>query len=174
MGRAVVVKAGHVPSAGELTAHVRTAVDGTVRWIDRVLATPGGDPEAWDQRAFYARMMLMRGLERGELLGWVLQRDGLAERDTERGVAIRQASAYWAEARPDLHEAIAGMRRASDLPPHSTTARDTLTLARDQLDAARGWLRDLADGLAVDSRDRKVERDLERPAPDTSLGLDLL
>ena len=170
------MKRGHVPSAGELTAHVRTGVDGAIRWVDRTLASPVGDPERWDQSSFYARMMLMRSLERGELLGWVLQRDGLAETDGDRAVRLRQVTSYWSEARPSLHQAMLELRRHADLQPYSRTARGALNAARDQLDDARGWLTSLADGLAANSLSRRPEVGLvvEKGSPETSYGLDRL
>lgn len=164
----------YVPSAGELTAHVRTAVDATVRWVDRALATPGHDTENWDQRTFYARMILMRGLERGELLGWVLQRDALAASGLPQETGLKQAAAYWSEARPDLHEAIAGMRRAADLDPGLPATRSAVKLAREQLDQARGWLTDLAEGLAATSRAVEVERAPARERVEPSYGRDFL
>ena len=170
------VKPGYVPSAGELTAHVRTGVDGAIRWVDRTLDSPTASPERWNEGAFYARMMLMRSLERGELLGWVLQRDGLAESADERAVRFRQVTSYWSEARPSLHQAMLELRRDADLQPHTRTARDALNAARDQLADARGWLASLADGLAANSLSRNPERALaiEKEAPETSYGLDRL
>lgn len=170
------VNRGYVPSAGELTAHVRTGVDGAVRWVDRTLGSPANDPDRWDQSSFYARMMLMRSLERGELLGWVLQRDGLAENDDGRAVQLRQVTSYWSEARPGLHEAMLELRRGADLDPHSRPARDALNAARYQLDEARGWLASLADGLAANSLSVRpeLERGVEKDPPETSYGLDRL
>jgi hypothetical protein len=169
------MKSDYVPSAGELTAHVRTAVDATARWVDRALATPGHDTESWDQRNFYARMILMRGLERGELLGWVLQRDALAAAGTDRDTGLKQAAAYWSEARPDLHEALAGLRRAADIDPGTPAARDAVKLARDQLDQARGWLTDLADGLAVTNRTVGELAPVRAPqVPEQSYGRDFV
>jgi hypothetical protein len=69
------VKADDVPPPAELTAHVRTAADGAIRCLDRALNAEPGDVDTWDQASFYARMMLMRGLERGELIGWALDRE---------------------------------------------------------------------------------------------------
>lgn len=169
------VKGDYVPSAGELTAHVRTAVDASVRWADRALATPGHDHESWEQRSFYARVILMRGLERGELLGWVLQRDSLAASGTHKDAGLKQAMAYWSEARPDLHDAIAGMRKVADLDPGLPAARDGLRMARDQLEMARGWLTDLAEGLAVTNRTvEDVDLSVEREGRTPSYGLDYL
>jgi hypothetical protein len=168
------MSADYVPSAGELTAHVRTAVDATVRWVDRALATPGHDTESWDQRNFYARLILMRGLERGELLGWVLQRDALAAAGTDRDTGLKQAVAYWSEARPDLHDAIAGLRRAADLDPKLPAARDAVKVARDQLDMARGWLADLGDGLAATNRAVQIDRAVTRERPEPTYGRDFL
>ena len=169
------MKPGYVPSAGELTAHVRTGVDGAVRWLDRTVASPAGDPELWDQSSFYARMMLMRSLERGELLGWALQRDSLAEPDADRGVRVRQITSYWSEARPGLHEALQVLRRAADLDPHTRSARDAMNDARFQLDEARGWLASMADGLAANSRTViEPDRGREMPRPDEAYGLDRL
>lgn len=167
------MKGDYVPTAGELTAHIRTAMDGSVRWLDRALAAPGHDTDAWDQHTFYARMILMRGLERGELLGWVLQRDSLAAAGTDRGAGLRQATAYWAEARPDMHEAIAGLRKAADLDPPA--GRAAVRTARAQLDQARGWLTDLAEGLAATSRSVvDLDRTVASREPERSYGLDFL
>jgi hypothetical protein len=134
-----------VPGAGALTAHVRTAVDGTLRWLDRGLRSGPGDVDGWDRATFYARMMLMRGLEQGELLGWVLERDAQAERGTERGAALRAGTAYWSEARRDLHDGIAVLRRAADADP--TQARQQVLDARDRLRAGADWLLQVAEGL---------------------------
>jgi hypothetical protein len=170
----LVVSGDYVPSAGELTAHVHTAVDATVRWVDRALATPGHDSETWEQRNFYARLILMRGLERGELLGWVLQRDSLAAEGTDRATGLKQAVSYWSEARPDLHDAIAELRRAADIDPKLPAARDMVKVARDQLDMGRGWLADLADRLAETNRVVDVDRALTRERPEPTYGRDFL
>ena len=168
------MKPGYVPSAGELTAHVRTGVDGAIRWVDRTLASPGGDPELWEQSSFYARMMLMRSLERGELLGWVLQRDALAEQDPTRAERLRQASSYWDDARPSLSRALDELYKSADMDPHTGPSRGIITSSRYRLDVAKGWLAALADGLAVNSlsRSAEVEVVVEKEAPETSYGLD--
>lgn len=165
----------YVPAPGELNAHVRTAVDSSVRWLDRALETPGHDREAWDQHTFYARMILMRGCERGELLGWSLQRDTLAAGDSHRAMALKQATAYWSEARPDMHNALAGLRRAADIPLADPAARNAVRAARDQLEHARSWLTDLAEGLAASHRaPTELARNVEQPAPEPSYGRDFL
>ena len=159
----------HVPSAGALTAHVRTAVDGSVRWIDRGLRAGPGDVDGWDQANFFSRMMLMRGLERGELLGYVLERDGQAERQPARREALRSGAAYWSEARDQLHEGIALLRGAADLPP--ATARYQVQEARDRLLQGAEWLVELAEGLARTQVVREPEeRDRSR---ETGLSIDL-
>ena len=165
-----------VPSGQELNAHVRTAVDGAVRWLDRALVQPHPGPEAWDQAGFYSRMLLLRGLERGELLGWVLQRDRLAAAPADGAQELRQAQAYWQEARPDMHRALEGLRGAADLPPIWATSREALREARTQLTQAATWLEHLAVGL-----DRQPERVLDRSdehealvTPEQSLDFDPL
>lgn len=165
----------HVPGPAELNAHVRTAVDSSLRWLDRALATPGHDQDAWEQRSFYARMILMRGLERGELLGWTLQRDGLATTDEQRSVGLRQAASYWSEARPDLHEGLVKLRKAADIPHDDPASRTAVRQAREQIDFSRTWLADLAETLgASQRRSVDLEPSVERPAPDTSYGRDFL
>lgn len=169
-----VNKDNYVPSAGELTAHVRTALDASVRWLDRALAGSGVDAEAWDQRNFYARMILMRGLERGELLGWVLERDAQAGKETHRSVGLRQAAAYWQEARPDLHRAINGLRRAADMSPAEPAAREAVRTARNELDGARDWLTELAERLAATNRTVSAMECIETPEKQPSYGRDYL
>lgn len=165
-----------VPTAQELNAHVRTAVDGAVRWLDRALVQPHPGAEAWDQAGFYARMLLLRGLERGELLGWVLQRDRLAAAPTDGAQELRQAQAYWQEARPDLHRALEGLRAAADLPPTWATSREALRDARGQLTQAATWLEHLAVGL--DGRRQLPEVIVPQTAevliPEQDPGLDFL
>ncbi len=173
MGGAVGVKRDYVPPAAELNAHVRTAVDGSVRWLDRALRQPGGDGEGWDRSTFFARTMLMRGIERGELLGWTLQRDALAAEGTDRAAGLRQATAYWYEARPDLHGALDVLRRAADLAMHEPAAGHALKEARERLDQARAWLSDLAEGLARTNRSHEIPREVER-RPEASYGRDFL
>jgi hypothetical protein len=165
----------YVPGPAELNAHVRTAVDSSLRWLDRALATPGHDQDAWEQRTFYARMILMRGLERGELLGWSLQRDAMASDDNQRVMGLRQAASYWSEARPDLHDGLDKLRKAADIPHDDPASRTAVRQARDQIDFTRTWLADLADTLTA-SQQRAVELGpaLERPAPETSYGRDYL
>lgn len=163
----------YVPSAGELTAHARTAVDGAVRWTDRALRTGPGDLDAWERDTFYARMILMRGLERGEMLGWVLERDALAAEDLDRNIALQSARSYWAEARDALHQGRELLGRAADLPP--ATAVPTLGEARAQLYDGGEWLAHVAEGLARSSRSVVIDleaRDLAVDA-DRSHGLDI-
>ena len=88
------------------------------------LASPAGDPELWDQSSFYARTMLMRSLERGELLGWVLQRDALAEQDPIRAERLRQISSYWDDARPNLSHAFEELYKAGGMDPHTAPSRN--------------------------------------------------
>lgn len=164
-----------LPSAQELTAHVRTAVDGAVRWLDRALVQPHPGPDAWDQAGFYARMLMMRGLERGELLGWVLQRDRLAAAPAEAAVHLRQAQAYWQESRPDLHRALEGLRSAADLPPTWETARIAVCEAREQMVGASGWLMHLSKNLGQSRELPEVAgRTVEPASFEPSLGLDTL
>ncbi len=164
----------YVPSTGELTAHVRTATDGSVRWLDRALRAPGHDAETWERSTFFARTILMRGLERGELLGWALQRDVLAAEGTERATGLRQATAYWQEARPSLHAAINVLRRAADLSHQLPAAHDAVSHAREQLIESRNWLDDLAQCLATTNRSVQVDRPIDRSAPEASYGRDFL
>lgn len=138
-----------VPGAGELTAHIRVATDASVRWLDKAARAGAADRETWEHDTFLARVVLLRGLERGELLGWVLERDTLAAQGTERAEGLRQAAAYWREARPDLQGALDGLRRAADMAVVDPAARQAVADARRQLDSARDWLSDLAEGLAV-------------------------
>jgi hypothetical protein len=170
----VGVSKDRVPGPGELTAHVRTAADASRRWIARSLAVAEGDATGWEHSQFFARTTLMRGVERGELLGWVLQRDGLAETAGERATALRQAAAYWAEARPDLHAALEGLQRAADLSLADPAARSALQEARDQLDQARGWLTDLAEGLALTDRVAEVELGRRPLVPEQEYARDYL
>lgn len=151
------MSAEHIPTAAALTAHVRTAVDGSVRWIERGLRVGPGDVDGWDQAGFFGRMMLMRGLERAELLGWVLERDARAERQPERREALRSGVAYWSEARSELHDAIGLLRTAADLPP--ATARREVEAARERLLRGGEWLIEIAEGLGrTQERSRPTER----------------
>lgn len=170
----MAVSGDYVPSAGELTAHVRTAVDASIRWIDRTLNTPVKDTETWEQRSFYARIILMRGLERGELLGWVLQRDSLAAEGTDRETGIKTAAEHWHQARPDLHNAMAHLRRSADLDPKYPSGRDPLKVARDDLEMGRNWLANLADTLAVTNRSVQLERERSPERPEPTYGRDFL
>ena len=140
------MKADDVPPPAELTAHVRTATDGALRWLDRALTADAGDVDTWDQAQFYARMMLMRGLERGELIGWALDRERAETRDVDRAVMTRSGSAYWGEAQEGLDRALQSLRRLADSSP--TVARAEVIAARDQIRQSRDWLEDLAVGLA--------------------------
>ncbi len=137
-----------VPSPDQLTAHVRTAVDGSVRWLDRALATQPGQLDEWDHANFFARMMLLRGLERGELLGWALQRDAKAASPGDDATALRRTAAYWQEAQPELHMSMDNMRQAADLPPTWHTARNGVSDAREGLFRASHWMEELAIDLA--------------------------
>ncbi len=78
------VNKDRVPGAGELTAHIRVATDASVRWLDKAARAGAADRETWEHDTFLARVVLLRGLERGELLGWVLERDTLAAQGTAR------------------------------------------------------------------------------------------
>lgn len=140
------MKADDVPLPAELTAHVRTATDGALRWLDRALNADAGDVDTWDQAQFYARMMLMRGLERGELIGWALDRERAETRDRERATMTRSGTAYWGEARDGLDGALRSLRRLADSSP--TVARADVVAARDQIRQSRDWLEALAQGLA--------------------------
>lgn len=157
------MKADDVPPPAELTAHVRTATDGALRWLDRALNADAGDVDTWDQASFYARMMLMRGLERGELMGWALDRERAETRDPDRAVMTRSGTAYWGEARDGLDGALRTLRRLADSSP--TVARADVVAARDQIQQSRDWLEELAQGLAR-TEVRSIEV-VELPAADS-------
>jgi hypothetical protein len=164
------VKADDVPPPAELTAHVRTATDGAIRWLDRALNADPGDVDTWDQASFYARMMLMRGLERGELIGWALDRERAETRDPDRATMTRSGVAYWGEARDGLDVALRTLRRLADSSP--TVARADVVQAREGIAQARDWLEDLAQGLAR-TEGRSVDV-VELPPPRShDLDLDL-
>jgi choline dehydrogenase-like flavoprotein len=136
-----------IPPPAQLTAHVRTATDGAIRWIDRALSADPHDLDGWDQASFYARMILMRGLERGELLAWSLGREGEVTADPERRMAMRAGAAYWDEARDGLDGGLRTLRRLAGEPP--TLARTEVQAVRDQLLDANDWLNTLAERLAA-------------------------
>ncbi len=168
------VNKDRVPGAGELTAHIRVAADASARWLDKTARAGATDREDMGARHLSARVVLMRGLERGELLGWVLERDVLAAQGTERAEGLRQAAAYWREARPDLQGALDGLRRAATIVVVDPAARQAIAAARRHLDSARDWLSDLADGLAVVNKPL-VEVDLvpTQRSPEESYGRDV-
>lgn len=135
-----------VPPPAVLTAHVRTATDGAIRWLDRALSAEPGDLDAWDHASFYARMILMRGLERGELLGWSLEREGQTADDPQRRMATRAGASFWAEARDGLDGGLKTLRRLAGQPP--SFARSEVQAVRNQLVDANQWLDWLAERLA--------------------------
>jgi choline dehydrogenase-like flavoprotein len=166
------MKQDDVPPPALLTAHVRTATDGAIRWLDRALSADPGDLDAWDHASFYARMILMRGLERGELLAWSLGREGASTADPERRMATRAGTAYWGEAREGLDGGLRTLRRLAGEPP--TFARADVQAVREQLVDANQWLDSLAERLAATApqvieleppeRTRTVASDLELEA----------
>jgi hypothetical protein len=140
------MKKEDVPPPALLSAHVRTATDGAIRWLDRALSADPGDLDAWDHASFYARMILMRGLERGELLAWSLGEEGRTTSSPERRMATRAGTAYWGEARDGLDAGLQTLRRLAGEPP--TFARRDVQAVRDQLVDANQWLNNLAGRLA--------------------------
>ena len=154
----------HVPPPAVLTAHVRTAVDVAGRWLERALSADPGDLERWDHGTFYARMMLMRGLERGELLHWSLQREGAAATSVERVAVTRAGAAYWGEAKDGLDRSLKHLRRLADASP--TYARQDVTEVRQRLRDAGEWLTALAEGLARTDERALEPRTQVRPSVD--------
>jgi hypothetical protein len=164
------MKADDVPPPAVIAAHVRTAVDGAVRWLDRALSAEGGDINGWDHSCFYARLILMRGLERGELLGWSLDRERATTADPTRVEATRACSSYWGEAREGLDGALKQLRRLADASP--TLARPEVLAAREQITQSSEWLTSIAEGLAR-TGSRTVDLDDRPPQRERAFGFDL-
>lgn len=162
-----------VPPPAVLTAHVRTAVDVAGRWLDRALRAGPGDLDRWDQSTFYARMTLMRALERGELLGWSLKREGAAATSIERVAVARAGVAYWGEAKDGLDGGLKQLRRLADASP--TFARPDLVDVQQRLRDASEWLTALAEGLArTDERVQEPPEVVRALVPEQSLELDAM
>lgn len=162
------MKADDVPGPAQLTAHVRTAADAAIRWLDRALNSDPADLDEWDQLGFNARMILMRGLERGELIGFALDREAAQGAEPDRRLVLRTGLAYWGEARQDLDGALRDLRRMAGESP--TLSRAVVMSARERIADASSWLEQLADGLA---RTEVLDRQQEPRAPSVDDGLDL-